>query len=100
MLLLAHDGELMEMRGAALEYAAAGALLLELEKQGFIESDLENVIPLRFDLPEDEILAEAHGEIISRGAMPIKDWLMWMAARARLDCATRRWSVWSAKVFL
>ena len=82
LLLLAHGGEMMTMRGAALEYAIAGAVLMELEKQGFIDSDQQNVILLRFDLPEDEILAKAHREIVSRGTLPIREWLMWMATRA------------------
>lgn len=82
LLLLAFDGEMMSMRGAALEYALAGAVLMELEKQGFIDSDKENVILLRFDLPDDEVLAMAHREIVSRGSLPIKEWLTWMATRA------------------
>ncbi len=82
LLLLTFNGEMKKPRGSVLEYAVAGAVLMELEKQGFIDSDTENIIPLRSDLPEDEILAQAHREVVSKGSMRIRDCLRWMAVRA------------------
>ncbi len=79
LMLLTYDGELKEPRGAVMEYGIAGGTLMELEKQGYLDSDLNDIIPLVVKSPPDPLFAKVHREVFRKGSLRTKEWLDWLA---------------------
>ena len=86
LLLTTVDGRLRLLRGSATRYAFAAVVLLELEEIGVVALDECNFVTVRrFDIGDfssDRDLRDVFREISMRGSMPLKEWLVRVAARA------------------
>ena len=86
LLLTTVDGRLRLLPGSATRCAFAAVVLLELEEIGLVALDERSIVTVRrFDIGNfspDRNLRDIFREISMRGSMPLKEWLVRVAARA------------------
>ena len=69
------EEQMQGLGSTALDYAVAGASIMELERQGILDSDIENVILISRAPVADPVLARVQGEIWRGGTKQIRKWL-------------------------
>lgn len=82
LLLRDHDGRFVRVPNWSLEYAMAGAVLMDLAMENRIDTDLENLILVDPTPVGDGLLDPTLAEIAADEARPTRDWVERTVERA------------------